>query len=68
MEKYLFDEDKHGNCLERCNVLDNGVMIGSVKCQECIHCVKHDKPCEFTGSVDWIVCSEIDKTIGKPKD
>jgi len=65
MEKYLFDEDQYGNCLQKCNVLNDGTMIGSVKCQECKYCIRKDQACEFTGSVQWIVCSKIDQAIGK---
>lgn len=61
MEKYLFDEDQYGNCLQKCSVLNNGTMIGSVKCQECKFCINKAEPCEFTGSVEWIVCSKIDE-------
>lgn len=64
-EKYLFNEDQYGNCLEKCNVLNDGTMIGSVKCQQCKHCIGVATPCELTGSVEWIACSKLDKAIGK---
>lgn len=65
MEKYLFNEDQHGNCLEKCHVLNDGTMIGSVKCQECKYCINVAPHCEFTGSVEWIVCSKLDDAISK---
>jgi len=67
MEKCLFNEDQYGNCLEKCNVLNDGTMIGSVKCQECKYCISKDNACEFTGSVEWIVCSRLDGARIKPK-
>ena len=67
MEKYLFNEDQHGSCLEQCNVLNDGTMIGSVKCQECKYCISKDEACEFTGSVEWIVCSRIDEATKEVK-
>ncbi len=65
MEKYLFKEDQYGNCLEKCNVLNDGTMIGSVKCQECKYCISVAPHCEFTGSAEWIVCSKLNEAIGK---
>lgn len=62
MEEYYFAI--HGQspdtfCVERCMVKDNGVMIGSVKCQECEYCIEHEMPCRFTGDVNWIKCKKI---------
>lgn len=65
MEQYLFKEDQYGNCLEKCNVLNNGTMIGSVKCRKCKNCIEHAKECEYTGNVEWIACSKLDQAIGK---
>jgi hypothetical protein len=63
MKKYYFKTTgwDNGTCTEKCKVKDNGVMIGSVNCQICQFCVEHQKPCEFTGNVDWIKCSKIDE-------
>ena len=35
MEKYYYTANDWGTCKERCVVIDNGTMIGSVKCQDC---------------------------------
>ena len=51
MEKYFFDEDQYRNCLQKCNALNDGTMIGSVKCQECKYCISKDQACEFTNAV-----------------
>lgn len=59
MEEYWFKEDKFGNCLEKCNIKNDGTMIGSVKCQECEFSLGHDKPCKFTGEINWVKCSKI---------
>jgi len=47
------------SCNERCKVMDNGIMIGSVTCQNCKNCLEHDEPHPMTGTVDWIKCSKI---------
>lgn len=62
VEKYYFNTTgwDSSTCTQPCNV-NQGVMIGSIKCQQCEHCIKHQKPCEFTGNVDWIVCAKIDE-------
>lgn len=67
MEKYLFNEDQYGNCLEKCNHLNDGTMIGSVNCQECKHCISADQVCEFTGRIEWIVCSKIEYAMLKKR-
>ena len=48
MEEYYFKTTgwDNGTCTEKCKVKDTGVMIGSVKCQQCEFCVEHQKPCE----------------------
>jgi len=63
MEKYYFKTVGTFNqdCTEFCKVKHSGIMIGSVACQECDFCVEHQKPCEFTGDVDWIKCSKLDE-------
>lgn len=63
MEEYYFKTTgwDNGTCTEKCKVKDTGVMIGSVKCQQCEFCVEHQKPCEFTGNVDWIKCSKLNE-------
>ena len=65
MERYYFGTIgwMNGTCTEECKVKDNGVMIGSVKCQECEFCEGHQNPCKFTGDVDWIKCSKLNKAI-----
>jgi hypothetical protein len=67
MEEYFFKTEGYNEdmCTEICNVKDNGIMIGSVKCRECEFCKGHEKPCEFTGSVSWIKCSRINEATVK---
>ena len=68
MEKYFFktrlqipDEE----CIERCNVMDNGIMIGSYKCMTCPYHVENDMN-EYD-EMSWIKCSRIDAAV-KPKN
>jgi hypothetical protein len=51
------------DCTQKCMVKDNGVMIGSAQCQECVFCTdKAEQYDEYTGP-EWIVCSRIDEAI-----
>lgn len=58
-KKYYFPATgiMQDNCTELCQVKNNGVMIGSVICQEC-------EFCKGTGGYhpdypEWIICSKI---------
>jgi len=66
MEKYYFKTTGtlRTTCIEECKIKNNGIMIGSVKCQECENCIEHQKPCEYTGDVDWIKCKVINEARG----
>lgn len=54
------------DCIEPCLVQNNGVMIGSVKCQECEHCTDFDKESQF--GVDWISCSRLIEASGREQE
>ena len=43
---------------ERCMFKDDGVMIGSLVCQNCEYCIDTPEDLE-KDSPDWIVCSKI---------
>lgn len=61
MEQYYFKtrgQEPDVDCVERCMVKDNGVMIGSVTCQECKH-HKGNNQDEF-GDISWIKCEKIE--------
>lgn len=58
---YYFDQYL-GTCKQRCKVLDNGIMIGSVKCQKCKHCKDYDK--DIHGHTEWVICEKIDDAVG----
>jgi len=60
-KRYYFDSKgiNDDTCTEYCNFKDNGTMIGSLACQNCQFCIDKEKPCKFTGQVNWIVCSKI---------
>ena len=60
-KRYYFKSNGFNNdtATERCMFKDNGTMIGSIACQNCQYCIDKEKPCEFTGEVNWIVCSKI---------
>ncbi len=60
-KRYYFKSTGFNNdtATERCMFKDNGTMIGSIACQKCVFCTEHEKPCEITGEVNWIICSKI---------
>lgn len=66
MEKYYFKTAgfSFDTCVEPCQI-KKGTMIGSVSCQKCENLTDKDKPCNYTGQIDWIKCKEIEKA--KPK-
>jgi len=68
MEKYWFKTDNdeiHGNCIEPCQVKNDGTMIGSAKCQECEFCRGcGGKGTEFGFGPDWIQCSKLEEARG----
>ncbi len=69
MEKYYFKTK--GSCpdiycIEPCHIKGNGVMIGSVTCQECEYHKSNDQ--NKHGDISWIKCSKIkEATIGTNK-
>ena len=58
MKRYYFKEN-FGACLQLCVLKNNGTMIGSIRCQECKHCVSYD--CKE----GWIKCENLKLAIGK---
>jgi hypothetical protein len=56
MEKYYF-ENFMGRCFEKCMVKNDGVKIGSVKCQECEHCNG------ISREEKWIKCDRLDEAL-----
>ncbi|MFT5150016.1 MAG: hypothetical protein ACI86P_002710 [Flavobacteriales bacterium] len=69
MEEYWFKTAGWDNqdCVERCMVKHDGVMIGSVKCQSCEFCKGIETPCKFTGNINWIRCSRLEEAQGYTK-
>ena len=64
-DKYYFPTtgcDPDTTCTEECK-LHKGRMIGSVKCQECEHCVEKGGGSEYFGP-DWIKCRMLDDARG----
>ena len=49
-------------CVERCEVKNNGIRIGSAKCKECENCVT------FNTDDGWIECQKIALAIKKTKN
>jgi hypothetical protein len=43
-------------CTEACMVQNNGIMIGSIACQECQHCIDDDG---HAWDCSWIICAKI---------
>lgn len=62
MEEYWFQtksDGVHQDCIEPCHVKDNGIMIGSAKCQQCEFCMgAGGRTMEYDGP-DWIKCSRL---------
>ena len=63
MEEYWFktkSDGVHEDCIEPCYVYDNGIMIGSAKCQQCEFCKgAGGRSLEFGMGPDWIKCSRL---------
>lgn len=58
--RYYFKRTKIGECLEECpERKSEGVMIGSIACQDCGLCIEYAEPDPDTKSVDWIRCTKI---------
>lgn len=53
-------------CSQRCMVKNNGIMIGSGRCQECEFCVDKDDDNQW-GGPQWIKCSKLDEAIDNIK-
>lgn len=60
-QKYYFKTKGWNNqdCVEPCRFLDNGTMIGSIKCQECKHCAGIEETNSDFESPNWIKCEKI---------
>lgn len=52
-EKYYYSVNDQGTCFEKCNVKNDGTMIGSVMCKRCEHCMG------YRNNKDWIICKQI---------
>jgi hypothetical protein len=65
MEKYYYDVRGvlNDTCIEPCKVKDNGIMIGSCKCQECEHCIESSSPKDMWEN--WIKCSKLKEARGQ---
>lgn len=66
MAKYYFKTtgtEPDVESTERCMVKNDGVMIGSVICQQCVFCTDNDK--DAYGEISWIVCSKIEEATKK---
>ena len=68
-EKYYFGTSGvlHDTCTEKCMVKNNGVMIGSAKCQECEFMEKKGGG-YIPGDIDWIICSKIEEATNSLPD
>ena len=62
MEKFYFEQD-FGTCTQKCLVKNNGIMIGSVKCQNCQNCKDYDK--DIHNDTAWIKCSKLELALGE---
>ncbi len=50
--------------VESCQLLDNGIMIGSAACKECKYCLGYAQEDEFGYSEGWIMCKNINIATG----
>ena len=66
-EKYYFRVSGWDGswCEDNCAIKNVG--IGSVSCQTCEHSNGTDKPCKFTGNIDWIKCKRLKEALGELK-
>ena len=63
-EKYYFNtrgSEPDINCIERCMVRDNGIMIGSAACQKCEHHIENNISEWFAPT--WIKCAKIQEAV-----
>ena len=64
MNKYYFPTtgiEPDIDCTQECKI--KKVMIGSVKCQECIYCIESGGDYGYIGP-EWIICKIIDEAKG----
>jgi uncharacterized protein YlaI len=64
MRKYYYDTRGvlNDTSIELCKVKNNGIMIGSYKCQECEHCVESSDQKNMWEH--WIICSKLEEALG----
>jgi len=63
IERYYYNTSGFNNdtCVEECMIKNNGVMIGSVMCQNCFFCKDHSDEDDLFNN--WIKCSRINEAI-----
>lgn len=68
MERYYFKTSgiMEQDCIEPCQIKE-GVMIGSVSCQECENCIEISPACIHFKTIDWIKCKKIKEATLPPK-
>lgn len=68
MEKYYFKtigSEPDEQCVEKCHVHDNGIMIGSYSCTKCeFHKGNDLDPDNKYSSMSWLKCSKLSEARG----
>jgi len=59
MAKYYFKVIDYSRCVERCNLRDDGTMIGSMSCQTCKLCKDSD------ADNNWIDCEKLKEALNQ---
>jgi hypothetical protein len=69
MEKHYVKTKKEGIeevCTERCIVKDDGTMIGSGECLQCVNNIENNfLTQEGMFGVSWLICSKIEEASPK---
>lgn len=65
VEQYYFKTGgwNHQDCTEPCEILNNGVMIGSVTCQNCENCIEVAPTIHEYDPPNWIKCKLIKPSL-----
>ena len=63
-KKFYPDIDANDICLTPCIVKNNGVMIGSIRCQGCLHHKDNNKgKGKYDSELTWLICDVIKEAV-----
>jgi len=68
IKKYYYPTGTRiGSCTQSCELMDNGIRIGSVACRECFLHLGNGTEQERETNKDYIICKHIEYAIGEKK-